>query len=208
MSQPSSMKPRKVNRHLFSDSSPFSNSCAAFTRWDLLAVSVVLALLACVAVPLVASPKLHNQRAVCASNLRQIGRALELWGNDHGDQTPWATEFSDGGMRNPPANSPLILIRNNAYVYYNWISNELVTAQPLACPADSAKRAATDFSRLPGRGLNNPVFQNNAVSYFIGLHASFDYPQSVLCGDRNLLYAGIGACSIGPTAAANIPGGT
>ncbi len=168
-------------------------------------MAIVLALLACVALPLMASPKLHNQRAVCASNLRQIGRALQLWGNDHGDQTPWATEFSDGGMRNPPANSPLILIHNNAYVYYNWISNELVTAQPLACPADSAKRPATDFSRLPGVGLNNPAFLNNAVSYFIGLHASSDYPQSVLCGDRNLKYASIGACSLGPTAAANIP---
>jgi hypothetical protein len=140
--------------------------------------------------------------------LRQIGRALQLWSNDHGDQTPWATEFSDGGMRNPPANSTLILIRNDVVVYYNWISNELVTSQVLVCPADSAKRAATDFSNFPGRGLNNPAFRDNAVSYFIGLHAAFDYPQSVLCGDRNLQYAGIGGCSLGPTAAANIPGAT
>jgi competence protein ComGC len=198
------MKPRKVNRHLFSDGSPFSRSSAAFTRWDLLAVVVVLALLACVAVPLVAIPKLHSQRAVCASNLRQIGRALQLWGNDHGDQTPWATEFSDGGMRNPPANSTLILIRNDAVVYYNWISNELVTPQLLVCPADSTRRAATDFSNLPGQGLNNAAFRDSALSYFIGLHGAFDFPQSALSGDRNLQMDSLQACSLGPTAVAAI----
>jgi len=198
------MKPRKMNRRLFSNSSPCSRSCAAFTRWDLLAVVVVLALLACVAVPLVASPKLHNQRAVCASNLRQIGRALQLWGNDHGDQTPWVTEFSAGGMRNPPANSTLIQMRNAAYVYYNWISNELVTPQLLVCPADSAKRAATDFSNFPGRGFNNLAFQNGALSYFIGLHGAFDFPQSVLSGDRSFQRDSIEACSLGPTAVAAV----
>ena len=198
------MKPRKANEYLFSRRHPFDKSCLAFTCWDLLAVVIVLALLACVALPLMASPKLHNQRAVCASNLRQIGRALQLWGNDHGDQTPWAAEFNDGGMRNPPADSALIIIRNDVVVYYNWISNELVTSQMLVCPADSAKRAATDFSNLPGRGLNNPAFRDNAVSYFIGLHASFDFPQSALSGDRNLQRDSIQICSLGPTVVAAV----
>ena len=162
-----------------------SHEAAAFTRLELLVVTFVLFLLGLIAIPVLASTKPRADRLTCANNLYLIGRACQMWANDHNDWVPWWVSPSDGGT----LGHPLI---NNPWFNFATLSNELATASVLACPSDPKARVASDFSSNPDGGFLNPGYRNNAVSYFIGLHASgffaeryFSYHEA-LAGDRNL----------------------
>ncbi|WP_309380656.1 prepilin-type N-terminal cleavage/methylation domain-containing protein [Cerasicoccus frondis] len=56
----------------------------AFTLVELLAVIAVLAILGTLLLPAISSVKGNANQATCASNMRQIGLALQLHVNDHG----------------------------------------------------------------------------------------------------------------------------
>lgn len=56
------------------------------------------------------------------------------------------------------------------------MSNELVTPKVLICGADKERKMATDFVQ----------FSNANLSYFVGLDAREDTPNSILSGDRNI----------------------
>ena len=66
-----------------------SPSEKAFTRLELVVVLAVLSLLAAVTWPALAVSAGRSERVTCINNLRQIGRAFQMWGNDHGGQRPW-----------------------------------------------------------------------------------------------------------------------
>jgi len=51
-----------------------------FTRLELVAVIAGLALLCMVALPLYAATRGDSERAACLNNLRQLGRAVQMWG--------------------------------------------------------------------------------------------------------------------------------
>ena len=70
----------------------------AFTRAELLVILAVLTLLALVVLPALANTRPRSARVICANNLRQIGMAMQLWGNDHGDRPPYEVELADGGV--------------------------------------------------------------------------------------------------------------
>ncbi len=153
----------------------------AFTRLELLAVAGALLLLTLVALPLAGNTRTRSDRIVCLANLRQIGRAYQLWASEHGDRNPFLVNTNEGGIFG-------VTLANNAWYHYAWISNELVTPRVLVCPSDTgAVRVATDFSSERTGGFVNPAYRNNAASYFVGLHAFFYYPRSILGGDRNVV---------------------
>src|SRR5438477_4094612 len=83
-----------------------------FSRLELLAVLATLVLLATAAFPLLANTRTRSEQVSCLGNLRQIGHAVHLWGNDHGDRTPWFTQVAEGGTREYGTGNPL---RNNPY---------------------------------------------------------------------------------------------
>ena len=56
------------------------------------------------------------------------------------------------------------------------MSNELVTPRILVCPRDTQRRPTENFGS----------FSNTNLSYFVGLDAREDAPQSILSGDRNI----------------------
>ncbi len=164
---------------------------SAFTRVELVAVLAALALLGCVAISALANTKSLGDRAACLNNLRQIGLSFQLWASDHGGELPFWTCASEGGTRFYPCPTPnppptWFGMQNNLWFQYDWISNELVHASVLTCPADPAANLALDFSRSPDIGFLSGAHRGNAVSYFLGLHAHPGYPQAVLSGDRNL----------------------
>ena len=150
-----------------------------------------------------ASTRDRSERAVCMSNLRHIGRAFNMWASDHGDENPFIVNYADGGTRVGSITSPVMVVpgmqgvvypfglRNNVFIQFLWIHRELQTPQVLVCPSDQDSKRASEFSNASGRGFLDNQFQNNAVSYFIWLHALRELPNSILSGDRHIRYNGI-----------------
>ena len=87
-------------------------------------------------------------------------------------------------------------IAANAFANYVPISNEVVTPQVFICPADKAKtkNIASDFTDRAGTGFLHNQFQNNALSYIVGLDAVFTLPETILTGDRNIRTSGNKQC--------------
>jgi competence protein ComGC len=161
----------------------------AFTRAELLTVLAGLALLALVVLPALANNRARSARVICANNLRQIGAAMQLWGNDHNDQLPYALFPQEGGTRLHP-------LAPNAWFHFSWISNELVSPRLLHCPSDDG-RPATDFSGSPDGGYLNPNFANRSTRYFLS-HSlgQIVWPTTFISGDRNVGGGRIGGDSV------------
>ncbi|HKQ39521.1 MAG TPA: hypothetical protein VJ063_15700, partial [Verrucomicrobiae bacterium] len=174
------------------------NHSAGFSRADLLICLAAVALLGTVAISVPGTSMERSDSAICANNLRQIGRAFQMWASDHGGQNPWWVHYNDGGSfiggQPPPGNllnvpglgpSPAAL-RNNTWVQFAYVGQELQTPAVLVCPADRSKVRATSFSNNSSNGLFSANFQNRANSYLIGAHAVSQWPSSLLSGDRSL----------------------
>jgi hypothetical protein len=161
----------------------------AFTRVEFAALLAVLALVAAVILPALAGPRQRSERVSCANNLRQIGTAFQLWGNDHDDQAPQEVPVAEGGTRLHP-------LAANVWLHLSWLSNELNSAASPFCPTDSG-RPARDFTGDPAGGYLHPNFANRATSYFL-THRFFsfpDLPSVMLAGDRNVGWDTSGGCS-------------
>jgi competence protein ComGC len=151
----------------------------AFTRVELLFALMGVAIVTLPAVSLLATNNTQSQQNVCLNNLRQIGRGFQIWASDHGDRFPWRTPVAEGGIQGHA-------LAANLWFQFDWISNSLASPSVFVCPADPyTKRVADNWGFQPG-GLVYVGYQNNAVSYFIGLHAQPYSGQSLLCGDSDM----------------------
>lgn len=153
---------------------------SGFTRTELCAVLAGLALIFGIFLPTLAGTRHRSDRLACVSNLGEIGRGYNLWASDHGDYYPFILPRELGGIRYPYNG-----LEVNVWFQFSWISNELVNARVLACPADEVRRVAVDFSGTP-QGLLHPNNRNNAISYFVGRPWYPDGSQ-MLSGDRNII---------------------
>jgi hypothetical protein len=161
----------------------------AFTRPELCVILGVLTLLAFVVLPALANNQSRSARVICANNLRQIGVAQQLWGNDHDDLPPLMVPVSQGGTRQHS-------LAPNAWLHFAWLSNELGSAQTIFCPSDTGI-PARDFSANPNGGYLHPNFLNRATSYFTSYSGFNSDPQwAVINGDRNITIDGGAACSL------------
>jgi len=158
----------------------------AFTRVELVVVLAVLALLGLVVVPALANNRPRSERVTCANNLRQIGAAMQLWGNDHHDLFPQEVPVAEGGTRSHP-------LASNVWLHFAWISNQLGSAKVLFCPSDTG-RPARDFTGDPTGGYLHPNFRNRATSYFLS-HVGVDGITDLLAGDRNVGSEGPQSCA-------------
>ena len=164
----------------------WSKKLAAFTLIELLVVIAIIAILASMLLPALARAKQKAQRIQCVNNQKQQGTAYRIWSGDNGDRGgPQVLKRTDGGWSDAAAVGSA-----GPIMFTNWIimQNELgQSPKVLACPAD-------DIS--PAQNFNGPVvgplvttvgtFGVSNISYFIGMGASENYPQSILGGDRNL----------------------
>ncbi|MGD1083370.1 MAG: hypothetical protein ABSA47_01315 [Verrucomicrobiota bacterium] len=147
----------------------------AFALVELLIIVMILAMLAALLLPALAKAKSKAQRISCVNNLKQISIGYRLWEGDNGDLTPAAQTVSKGGWADLLAKPDQGAL---CWTNYAILANELGQAPKLLiCPADERQPAA-NFAR--------DFKDNTHVSYFVGVSANDEHPQSIQGGDRNL----------------------
>jgi hypothetical protein len=151
------------------------HSNRAFTAIELAVVLCILALLACLLLPILDRSRAMSSRISCVSHLKQIGTAYRIWAGDNGDRFP-------ADVRNNSTNSGwhdfTLMTNAGPYCWSNYaiMQNELGQSPIiLVCPGDVRK---------PAKDLNH--LQNINLSYFFAPGANENFPLSILGGDRNL----------------------
>jgi prepilin-type processing-associated H-X9-DG protein len=151
----------------------------ALTITEVLVVVVVLAVLAAMLLPAGNGSRIQAKarRINCVNNLKEIGLAYKIWAGDHSGKFPMQvsiTETNGGTME--------LTATGNAVAPFQIMSNELGTPLLLYCTADKDHSRATNFTT---------DFNNSKISYFVGLNADQDHPQTFLSGDDNFAIDGV-----------------
>jgi prepilin-type N-terminal cleavage/methylation domain-containing protein/prepilin-type processing-associated H-X9-DG protein len=143
-----------------------------FTLIEVITVIVIIALLSLVLLPAMIRAKRQRLQKGCVNNLKQVGLAFRLWSGDSGDQYSMAYSTNEHGTKE-------YIYTGDVFRHFQIMSNELMTPDVLACPADN---------RLPAKSF--ALLSNSNVSYFVSVDAIETSPQMMLSGDRNIVVNG------------------
>lgn len=119
-------------------------------------VTVILAILASLLLPALASVKARGKRAVCLSHLRQIGVAIHLYADDHRGRIPFgpvAPAFTSPASFYPSTGAPtsLLSLRDGQPVGLGLLLGSGLSREPriLFCPGnDQTVDSATELAKV------------------------------------------------------------
>ncbi len=141
------------------------------------AIIACLVLLVVLILPMLAKQKRYSSRVGCVNHLKMVGLAARIFATDNEGLYPWQQSVTNGGTKE------LLAPPWRVAPHFQAFSNELSSPRILWCPEDQKRQAATNFATLTDAN----------VSYFIGLDATEESPQSILSGDRHLTVDGTDA---------------
>jgi prepilin-type processing-associated H-X9-DG protein len=150
---------------------------AGFTVWELIAVGAGLLMILFVSTRVIREFQTHNRKIICASNIKSIGLAFQMYANEH-----------SGAF-------PRFVGTNEAWDYFQLAGTRLKVSPVVTCPADE-ERLKDDVSEPTFQRFSKAKTSTDQQglqrlsSYFYSLDASAFNPQSVLSGDRNLAIDG------------------
>ena len=149
----------------------------AFTLVEVFVVIVCLVAVAAIVLPMLASRNRYSSKIGCVNQLKMLGLAARIFATDNEGLYPWQLSATNGGTKE--------LFRAPGHVapHFLALSNELIYPKILLCPEDRKRQVSTNFATLTDAN----------VSYFIGLDATQETPNSILSGDRHLIVNGAGA---------------
>ena len=173
----------------------------AFTLIELLVVIAIIAILMPIFLPPPSGPKEKALARVCAQNLKTIGNSFAAWSQEHEGKLPMQISITNGGTRELISDGSAIvhfqtltnsklefvhhsskLISRDGKVLYEpyAITNWGMEPDLLVCLGD-----ANRYRSIHLEDSITDVADTN-ISYFVGLDASLNNPNSILAGDRNL----------------------
>src|SRR6266516_2072173 len=100
-----------------------------FTRVELVAALVALALLVLVSLPALATSGSRSKSVICANNLSRIGQAFTMWASEHGNHFPW--EVSGGSLVEDFVDGTKG--QGAVWVQFYALSNQLTTSKVFWC---------------------------------------------------------------------------
>ena len=137
---------------------------------ELMVLVAVLAVIAMVFLPRLATVHRKPVRIKCVNNLKNVGLAFRIFATDNNDLFPGQVMASNG----------VELANMDVVKVLKYLSNELSTPKILICPKDTKREEATNFASLTAKN----------ISYFASLTAEETNAAMWLAGDRNLLVNG------------------
>ena len=140
-----------------------------FTLIELLTVVVIIGVLAGVLLPAVNAAREKGRRVACASNLKQIGLAIQLYSSDYQNHTPTA-DFNWDKSASPsrPMSWPYILV-DRGYAVPKVFQCPNDRRQPIMTP-NKPTIYPCSYGMAVGNGNTSPTDNNHggAGNYWIG----------------------------------------